>query len=145
MALTPYDPFRQLANVRKDFDRFFSNFPFDFNLDNHFGHIRVDVHENENEVVATCDIPGIEKKEDININVENSMLTISGTLNKTSEVKGENMFRQERYTGSFHRSISLPSAVSNERVKAAYKNGVLEVRMPKLAKNDKKKIDVDFQ
>ena len=62
MGLIPYDPFRQLSNVRRDFDRLFSNFPFEFNHDNQFGSIRVDVHETENEVIATCDIPGIEKK-----------------------------------------------------------------------------------
>lgn len=144
MALTPYDPFRQLANVRRDFDRFFSNFPFDFTHDNNFGNIRVDVHQTDNEVIATCDIPGIEKKEDINIDIENNMLTISGSINRTSEVKEENMHRKERYTGSFHRSVSLPSAVSNEGVIASYKNGVLEVRMPKLTNNNKNKIDVQF-
>ncbi|WP_374718147.1 Hsp20/alpha crystallin family protein [Neobacillus sp.] len=144
MALTPYDPFRQLANVRRDFDRFFSNFPFDFAHENHLGNIRVDVHQTDHEVIATCDIPGIEKKEDINIDIENNMLTISGTMNKTNEVKEENMYRKERYTGSFHRTVSLPSPVSSEGVKATYKNGVLEVRMPKLTQNTKNIIDVQF-
>jgi HSP20 family protein len=144
MALTPYDSFRQLANVRRDFDRFFSNFPFDFTHENHLGNIRVDVHQTDHEVIATCDIPGIEKKEDINIDIENNMLTISGTMNKTNEVKEENMYRKERYTGSFHRTVSLPSPVSSEGVKATYKNGVLEVRMPKLTQNTKNIIDVQF-
>ncbi len=60
MTLTPYDSFKQLGNVRRDFDRLFSTFPLDFNDINNFGNIRVDVHQTENEVVATCDIPGIE-------------------------------------------------------------------------------------
>ncbi|MFB4163691.1 Hsp20/alpha crystallin family protein [Alteribacillus sp. JSM 102045] len=145
MTLTPYDPFRQLANMRRDFDRIFSGLPFDISNDNnHFGNIKVDVHETENEVVATCDIPGLEKKEDVNIDIENNVLTISGSMNKINEIKEENMYRKERYTGSFQRAVTLPSPVSNEGVKATYKNGVLEVKMPKITKNNKKKIEVDF-
>jgi HSP20 family protein len=144
MAIVPYDPFRQLANMRRDFDRIFSDFPISFDHDQHLGNIRVDVHETANEVVATCDIPGLEKKEDVNIDIENNVLQISGMINRTNEVKEENMHRRERYFGRFHRSISLPAPVSHEGVTASYKNGVLEVRIPKLMKDTKKKIDVQF-
>lgn len=145
MALTPYDPFRQLVNIRRDFDRIFSDLPFDFSGDKeHFGSIKVDVHESENEVVATCDIPGLEKKEDVNIDIENNVLSISGSINKTNETKEKNMYRKERYTGSFHRAITLPSLVSTEGVSATYKNVVLEVKMLKTTPNNKKKIDVEF-
>lgn len=145
MALVPYDPFRHLANMRRDFDNFFSNFPTTFENDyTNLGGVRVDIHETDNEVIATCDVPGLEKKEDINIDIENNMLRISGTINRTNEIKEENMHRKERYVGSFHRSVSLPSPVSEEGVKASYRNGVLEVRMPKLTKGNKRKIDVDF-
>lgn len=144
MTLVPYDPFRQLANMRRDFDRFFSNFPTSFDHENQLSSVRVDVHETANEVVATCDIPGLEKKEDVNIDIENNSLQISGTINRTNEIKEENMHRSERYFGRFQRSISLPSPVSHEGVSATYKNGVLEVKMPKLVKENKKKIDVQF-
>ena len=145
MASTPYDPFRQLVNMRRDFDRIFSELPFDFGGDkNHFGNIKVDVYETENEVVATCDIPGLEKSEDVNIDIENNVLTISGSMNKTNETKEKNMYSKERYTGSFQRVITLPSPVTIEGVSATYKNGVLEVKMPKTTPNKKKKIDVDF-
>lgn len=144
MSLVPYEPFRQLSSMRKEFDRFFSDFPIAYNNEQSFGGIRVDVHETANEVVATCDIPGLEKKEDVDIDIENNMLTISGSINRTNEVKEENMFRKERYVGRFQRAIALPSQVSYEGVRATYKNGVLEVRMPKLMKDNKRKIDVDF-
>ncbi|KKB24228.1 Hsp20/alpha crystallin family protein, partial [Staphylococcus carnosus] len=111
---------------------------------NHFGNIKVEVYETENEVVATCDIPGLEKSEDVNIDIENNVLTISGSMNKTNETKEKNMYRKERYTGSFQRVITLPSPVTIEGVSATYKNGVLEVKMPKTTPNNKKKIDVDF-
>ncbi|MGM7719260.1 Hsp20/alpha crystallin family protein [Metabacillus sp. Hm71] len=144
MALVPYEPFRQFAGLSKEFDRFFSDFPTVLGNEHNLAGIRVDVHETNNEIIATCDIPGLEKKEDVNIDIENNMLRISGSINRTNEIKEENMHRKERYVGSFHRSVSLPSPVSDEGVKATYKNGVLEVRMPKLMKDNKKKIDVDF-
>lgn len=144
MALVPYDPFRQLSNMRKEFDRVFSDFPIAFDHEQGLGNIRMDVHETENEVVATCDIPGLEKKEDVNIDIENNRLSISGSINRSNEIKEENMYRKERYTGRFQRMITLPSTVSHDGVKATYRNGVLEVRMPKLEKDTKKKIDVDF-
>lgn len=144
MSLVPYDPFRQLSNMRKEFDRFFTDLPFAFESEQRLGGIRIDVHETENEVVATCDIPGLEKKEDVHLDIENNRLSISGTINRTNEVKEENMFRKERFVGRFQRAITLPSPVKHEGVKATYKNGVLEVRMPKLATDQRKKIDVDF-
>ncbi|MDG4657946.1 Hsp20/alpha crystallin family protein [Ectobacillus antri] len=144
MALLPYDSFRQLSNMRREFDRIFSDFPISFENEQVLGSIRVDVHETANEVVATCDIPGLEKKEDVDIDIENNRLSISGSINRTNEIKEENMFRKERFAGRFSRMITLPSPVSHEGVKATYKNGVLEIKMPKIVKDTKKKVDVDF-
>ena len=148
MSLLPDESFKQLTNIKKDFDRMFSAFPFDMsffdNMLGNFGYMKIDVHETATEVIVICDIPGLEKKEDIQINVQNNFLSISGSLNKATETKEENMFRQERYAGSFHRSISLPSPVSRDGVKATYRNGVLEVRMPKTTQIIEHKIDVEF-
>lgn len=144
MAFVPYDPFRQLANIRKEFDHLFSDFPATVGNDYNLGSIRVDVHETANEVIATCDIPGLESKEDVDIQIENNMLRISGSINKTNEINEDHIHRKERFTGRFQRNVSLPSAVSDEGVKASYKNGVLEVRMPKMTKDNQKSIDVEF-
>ncbi|WP_453820258.1 Hsp20/alpha crystallin family protein, partial [Streptomyces sp. NPDC055185] len=143
--LVPYDPFRQLSNMRREFDRFFSELPISFDNEHGIGGIRVDVHETENEVVATCDLPGLEKKEDVDIDIQNNRLSISGSIKRTNEIKEENMLKKERYTGRFQRMITLPSPVSHDGVKATYKNGILEITMPKVAKDVKKKIDVSFQ
>ncbi len=145
MSLVPYDPFRQLSNMRREFDRFFSELPISFDNEHGIGGIRVDVHETENEVVATCDLPGLEKKEDVDIDIQNNRLSISGSIKRTNEIKEENMLKKERYTGRFQRMITLPSPVSHDGVKATYKNGILEITMPKVAKDVKKKIDVSFQ
>ena len=143
MSLIPYEPFRYLDNMRRELDRFFTDDLPALKWKG-LGHINVDVYETENEVVATCDIPGLEKKDDVNIEIENNVLTVSGTINRVNEAKEENMHRQERFVGRFQRSISLPASVSDEDVKATYKNGVLEVRMRKMSGGERKRIDVQF-
>ncbi|WP_066640307.1 Hsp20/alpha crystallin family protein [Desulfolucanica intricata] len=145
MALIPYEPFRHLDNMRRELDRFFTNdFPAIRSFGQNFSAPSIDVYETENEIVATCDIPGLEKKEDVQIDIDNNILSIKGMINRVNEVKEEHMHRQERFVGRFHRSISLPSRVSSEGIKATYKNGVLEIRMPKLQSDTKKIIDIDF-
>ncbi|SHF44332.1 HSP20 family protein [Desulforamulus putei DSM 12395] len=146
MSLIPYEPFRHLENIRREFDRFFSQeIPaIRNNIGLGFGNPRIDIYETENEVIAACDIPGLEKKEDVNIYIDNNLLTISGAINKVNEIKEEHMHRQERFFGRFQRSVSLPAHVAAEGVKATYKNGVLEIRMPKLQVDTRKRIDIEF-
>ncbi|MBD2866474.1 Hsp20/alpha crystallin family protein [Paenibacillus oceani] len=144
MALIPHDSFRNLEGWRRDLDRLFNDFPAFVKGDQQFGAHRIDIHETEHEVVATCDLPGLEKKEDVHIDVDGNMLTIAGTVNRTHEVKDEQMHRQERFYGRFHRSVTLPAAVNEEAIKASYRNGVLEIRMTKLQPPPKKKIDIEF-
>jgi HSP20 family protein len=146
MSLIPYEPFRHFENMRRELERIFqTDYPaFRTNFGLGFGNPSIDIYETENEVVARCDIPGLEKKEDVNIDIDHNYLTISGTINRKNEVKEENMYRQERFVGKFQRSISLPARVTSEGVRATYKNGVLEIRMPKVKTETKKRIDIDF-
>ncbi|MBR8658820.1 MULTISPECIES: Hsp20/alpha crystallin family protein [Bacillales] len=146
MSLIPYEPFRHLENVRRELDRFFTTgMPGLFaGTEGFLATPRIDVYETDTEVVATCDIPGLEKKEDVQIDIENNVLTISGSINKVNEVKENRMHRQERFSGHFSRSVTLPARVSSEGVKATYKNGVLEVRIPKAHPDEKRRIDVEF-
>ena len=145
MSLVPFDPFRQLDNMRRDLNRLFST---DLGMDREFGIPKVDVYETENEVVATCDLPGLEKKDDVQIHInDQNTLTISGMIQRSNEIKEDRMHKQERFTGRFQRTIPLPSPVSLEgNTKATYKNGVLEIRMPKMQDDsqNRNKIDVDF-
>ncbi|TCT26679.1 HSP20 family protein [Melghiribacillus thermohalophilus] len=148
MPLIPYEPFRRLEHMKRELDHFFSNdFPsltFRDEFKPIFQTPRADVYETEKEVVARCDLPGIENKEDVRIEVDTHSLTISGKISRTREVKEEKFMTQERHEGSFHRTIPLPASVSSEGVKATYKNGVLEVRMPKTGDEQKRKIDIEF-
>lgn len=140
MSLIPHDRFKQLS---KEIDRFFNDLPSILGS-KQFGGMKVDLLETDREVVAICDIPGLTKREDVKIQVEPHVLTINGSVNKMIDVSEENLFRRERYVGQFHRSIPLPHPVSSEGVKASYKNGVLEVRMIKSRRENRKQIDVDF-
>ncbi|UYZ13067.1 Hsp20/alpha crystallin family protein [Brevibacillus sp. WF146] len=146
MSLIPYEPFRHLENVRRELDRFFTTgLPgLLTGTEGFLSTPRIDVYETDTEVVATCDIPGLEKKEDVQIDIENNVLTITGSINKVNEVKEDRMHRQERFSGRFSRSVTLPARVSSEGVKATYKNGVLEVRIPKAHPDEKRRIDVEF-
>ena len=92
MPLVPYEPLRHLDNMRRDLERFFtSGFPsaHAFGLGQGFDFPRVDVHETGNEIVAACDIPGLEKKDDVDIDIENNILTISGTVRGSRNKRGQ--------------------------------------------------------
>jgi HSP20 family protein len=104
----------------------------------------LDLHETEHEIVATCSLPGIENKEDIRIEVNNNTLTVSGIVQKTNEINEDQLHRQERYYGRFQRSVPLPASVSGDGVHAKYRNGVLEIHMPKQKDEPKTRINVDF-
>jgi|HigsolmetaGSP12D_1036236.scaffolds.fasta_scaffold01962_3 HSP20 family protein len=144
MNLIPYRPFQQLDQFRRDMDQFWQNsFPSLFQ-EGGFGFPQMDIHETDTEVVATCNLPGIEKKEDIHIDVTGNVLSVSGQIQRTNEAKEDRFHRKERYYGSFHRSVTLPANVADEGIRAFYRNGVLEIRIPKAQEPQRKKIDIDF-
>lgn len=144
MALIPYNPFNSMDIMRHEMERFFEPIYGDMRHNLDIGP-RVDVYENENEVVALCEIPGVEKKEDIHIDIDNNILSISGVINRNNEVKDENRYyRTERFYGRFQRSVSLPARVRPEETKASYRNGVLEVHMAKDTHGHNRSIDVEF-
>ena len=90
----------------------------------------VDVYEEKDEVVVKAELPGLDKK-DIEVNISDSELTLKGQKKKEEEIEKENYYRRERSYGAFLRSVELPTDVHADKVKASFKNGVLEVRVPK--------------
>jgi len=104
---------------------------------------RMDVVEHENDFVIRTDLPGV-KKEDIDVTFENGVLTISGeTKAETEEKEGGEVIRQERRYGKYLRSLRLATPIDEKRVKANYKDGVLELTLPKAEEAKPKKITVD--
>ncbi|TDQ40816.1 Hsp20/alpha crystallin family protein [Aureibacillus halotolerans] len=140
MSFLPYDPFTQLADIRKDFDRFFNEFPTAFQSAAQVG---LRLYELDDEVVATCHLPGIRKKEDVEVDIANNMLTIRAKVNHSTPSDGE-VHRKENHVSQFQQSVSLPGTISTEDVYAVFQGGVLEVRMPKLGGHERKAIDIKF-
>ena len=101
----------------------------------------VDIFENDNEVVVKAEMPGMEAK-DIDVRLENNVLTLKGERTFEKETKEENYHRIEREYGTFTRSFALPGAVTGEKVTAEYKDGVLKVVLPKKEETKPKAIKV---
>jgi HSP20 family protein len=103
---------------------------------------RVDMVDNEDEILVRVELPGVDKK-DLDVNISGNMLTIKGeTKREEKEEKGE-YFRSEITRGSFSRTLQLPVEVDEKSVKAAFNNGMLEVHLPKTQKAEKKKVAVE--
>jgi len=90
----------------------------------------IDVMEKDKEIIATAEMPGLEKK-DIKINVTEDMLEISAETKQEEKKEEKGYIYRERRSGSYYRAISLPSPVDPDNSKATYENGVLEIKMPK--------------
>lgn len=145
MSITRWDPFQNLATLQDQVNRL-----FDSSFTSRRGDTSalttwappVDIYETENELVVKADLPDINPK-DLDVRVENNMLTIRGERKFNEEVKEENYLRIERTYGAFSRSFSLPSTVSAEGIKAEYKNGVLTVELPKRAEAKPRQVKIN--
>jgi HSP20 family protein len=101
----------------------------------------VDIYETPNELVVKADLPDVNEK-DIDIRVENNLLTIRGERKFESSVSEDNYLRVERTYGSFSRSFTLPNTVNAEAIHAEYKNGVLTVNLPKREESKPRQVKV---
>jgi HSP20 family protein len=106
--------------------------------------VDVDLYEKENEIVAKAELPGL-SKEDIQVEVRDHLLTIRGEKRKEEEVHDEDYFYSERCYGTFGRSVELPTDVQTDKAKASFKNGILEIRLPKAEEAKKKQIQVNVE
>lgn len=101
----------------------------------------LDVHEDKDKFTVNLELPGL-KREDINVHLEDGCLVISGERKSETVSEDTEVHRQERYYGKFARALTLPTAVSADKVKAAYKDGILSVTLPKAEEAKPKQIDV---
>jgi HSP20 family protein len=102
----------------------------------------VDIYETPNELVVKADLPEVDEK-DIDIRVENNLLTIRGERKFDKSVTEDNYLRIERTYGTFSRSFSLPNTVNAETIRAEYKNGVLTVNLPKREESKPRQVKVN--
>jgi HSP20 family protein len=137
-ALTRWEPFAELGELRSRFDRMFEDF-FD-------GHERqwtpaIDVERKNGNLVFRADVPGI-KPEEVKIEVENDILTVSGEHEERKEEKDKHFLRRERRYGSFSRSMALPASVDAKKIKATTHDGVVEVTIPLLSESKQTKVEI---
>ena len=144
-GLTRWDPFHEMAELQKRLGGLFGT-PSTARGDRENLTVAqwaplVDISEDDKEYVVKAELPEV-KKEDVNVTVENGVLTVSGERHFEKEEKGKKFHRVERSYGSFVRSFSLPEDADDGAVKAEFKDGVLNVRVAKHEKARPKKVEV---
>ena len=143
---------RHLSDVEKMFEEWFEDFwsrPFPRMWRPDFWRLRqisleapaLDVYDQKDDLIVKAEIPGLTKDE-IDISLEGNTLTIKGEKKKEEEVKEEDYYRCERTFGAFSRSVELPADVQADKVNASFKNGVLEIRLPKTEEAKKNVVKV---
>ena len=154
--LAPRRPFEAISRMEQDMERMFHEFwrrPF-LNLWEpgrwwpskalSLQTPAVDVYEDKDDVVVKAEVPGL-SKEDLEVDLTESTLTIKGEKKKEEEIKENNYYRSERSSGSFTRTFELPAEVKTDQAKASFKDGILEIRVPKTeeAKKKLRKVKID--
>ncbi|MEJ2684366.1 MAG: Hsp20/alpha crystallin family protein [Candidatus Sulfobium sp.] len=104
----------------------------------------VDIFEDNGNVVVKAEMPGM-TKEELDVKIAGNVLTISGEKKKEEKVEKQNYFRMERSYGSFTRSFSLPSDVQTDKIKAQFRDGVLQITLPKTAEAIEKQKKVKIE
>ncbi|MBU3922792.1 Hsp20/alpha crystallin family protein [Patescibacteria group bacterium] len=112
--------------------------------DSEEGQLTIDVYQTDEEIVIKSTVAGV-NPDDIDIDINNDMVTIKGKRAKDEKIETENYFYQELYWGVFSRSVILPAEVDSDKARASIKNGILTIRLPKLEKIKTKKIKVKFE
>lgn len=132
MLLTKFDPFRQFKELEKSF----YNYPKNEGV-NGFVPV-VNTREGENAYHIDVDLPGV-KKDDISVDIDKNILTISGERKTKEEIKEEDYYKVETSFGKFSRSFTIPENIDTENIEARSEDGVLEVIIPKMEATKTKK------
>lgn len=136
MAIVRWAPFRDLVSLQDRMNRIFEDSfrghgpqgEEDWALGGSWAPV-VDIYERDGNIELKAELPGVESK-DVDVRVENNVLTLRGERRIDSQVKRESYHRVERAYGSFTRSFTLPSVVDTDKIKAEFKDGVLHMTLP---------------
>lgn len=138
-TLVRWEPFRELASLQSEMSRYMNGLLEGTGRATQAWVPALDVWETDAEVVYAFDLPGI-PEEKISIEVQDETLTVSAERAKELEESGDRFYRFERRYGAFSRSVGLPQGADESKIVAAYKDGVLELRVPKPAEQKPRKI-----
>jgi HSP20 family protein len=149
MAIVRFDPFRDMLTLQERMNRLFDESvrtiarpgaEEDWSMG--AWSPAVDIYEQNGTIVLKAELPGVEPK-DVDVRVENNVLTLRGERKLEGEVKRESYHRIERSYGGFTRAFTLPAAVDTDKIKAEYKDGVLRMTLPKRDEARSKQIAID--
>jgi HSP20 family protein len=145
MAIVRWEPLREFSTLQNEMNRLF-NTVFDTPAANGGSTLRrwmpaMDLVETEDHFVLRADLPGV-SEEDVNIEVEDRVLTISGERKAEHELSKEGYHRVERAFGTFSRALTLPEGIDPDAVAATFDRGVLEVRIPKPEQRKPRKVSI---
>jgi HSP20 family protein len=145
MAIIRWDPFRDLVTIRDKMNRLFEDAVTQRGEEKELVASSwapaVDIYEDESQLVLTAEIPGLSEK-DVEIKIEDNVLSIQGERKLQKETREENYHRIERAYGSFYRSFTLPNYVDEDKIRAENENGVVKITMPKKAELKPRKVKI---
>jgi HSP20 family protein len=146
MALVRWEPARELSSLQNEMNRLFNTFFDTPTPGGNGGSVRrwipsMDLVETEEHFVLRADLPGL-SEEDVSIELEDNVLTVSGERKAEHEEKKEGFYRVERSFGQFRRSLTLPDGVNPDAIAATFDRGVLEVRIPKPEERKPRKVAI---
>jgi HSP20 family protein len=148
MAIVRWEPFRDLMGLQERMNRLFDESfrsarggaEDDWALGGSWAPA-VDIYEKDGNIELKAELPGVDAK-DVDVRLENNVLTLRGERKFDNEVKRENFHRVERAYGSFSRSFTLPALVDQEKIKAEYKDGILRLTLPTREEAKPKQISI---
>jgi len=146
-GIRPWRPLRELEEMETHFDDFLGRFPSPWRrlpMEEREWAPPIEMFEKEDEYIVRAELPGM-KKEEIDVSVSGDTLNIKGELKSESEVKEANYYFCERASGSFFRSVTMPTGVDPAKIEASYEDGVLELTLPKAEEVRPKKVEISVK
>ncbi len=148
MALVRWQPYGAVASLQDSINRLFHDaFPRSLGDDDlalSSWKPVVDIFDRQDSIVIHAELPGI-TKEDVSIEIKENVLTLKGERSETKEVSEDKYFRKERSFGSFYRAFTLPSTINPDSIKATFKDGVLEIEIPKPEEQKPKQVQIKIE
>jgi len=150
-GMIPWRPFAELGRWESEMERRFANllggrmqslFNDRSGAELSIGEPAIDLYEEKDQIVIKAELPGM-SKDDIQISLQDNVLVIRGEKKKEDQDEGKDYYRSERVYGAFIRTLPLPAEIDPDRIDAKFKNGVLEIRLPKSEAAKKKQIKIN--
>jgi HSP20 family protein len=145
-TLERWEPLRNLGDIQGEMNRLFDSFfgrPATVAAGERVWAPLADMYESKDDLFVTFELPGIREKE-VAVSITGDVLTVKGERKLERDLKDEGYHRLERVYGRFERSVPLPMPVQADKVKATYRDGVLEIRLPKVEEVKPKEIKIDI-